>query len=214
MSTRYIKNRLSFLSSLASDYSRPREKDEWEKTYTTLTQSPYEPVSCATTGTTITTSGFGTSLSFLGIYNEDGTNYVRVQYYTLRGSNLYAASDINFNDVNPDTITRDAGTTFTASTLDFVVGGYCWVTGATVSANNSTAFLIQNVAASTLTLGTTMAVSGGDDAGTPTLYSLERCNVKVAPGEFHYAGPVFSLANLTITANTAACVCRVFFGAA
>ena len=219
MATRYTRNRFSFVSSLASDYSRPREKDEWEITSSTMDETPYIPVECDTGGTTVVLSHLGTapfttaSPRWLAIYNEDATNFARAVWYSQRGSNTYAASDINFNDAGPDTITRDAGTSFVASTLDVVIGGYVWVTGATVAANNSTPLLVQNVAAATITLGTTMVVSGGDDAGTPTLYSVMRNSQRITAGEFLYVGPVFSLADLVITANTASVMCRVYYGA-
>lgn len=76
MTTRYLRPRLSFAASLASDYSRPFIQDQWEQTFSTLDETPYQIVECAAgVALTVTTSHL-TSVAFLAVYNESSANYV------------------------------------------------------------------------------------------------------------------------------------------
>lgn len=80
MTTRYTRNRLAFVSSLASDYSRPKVQDQWEMTFSTLDEILSQTVECATgVALTITTSHL-TNVPWFAVYNESSANYVTVAW--------------------------------------------------------------------------------------------------------------------------------------
>ena len=206
MSTRFIRTRYNLVASLATDYSRPFIDEEWEKTFS-LEETPFIPIEAATTGTTVTLSDL-LSCSLIAIYNEDATNYIEVEWYYLRGSQV--ASTLNFaNAGTDDTVTDDAaGGTFVTNGAR--VGGYVRF----ASAENTTnvgPFLIQTADGDVLTLtaADNVTVNADDTAATPQF--LNRNLQRVVAGELLVFGPVLPTTNLLITANTAAVACRVFY---
>lgn len=206
MSTRYIRTRYNLVASLATDYSRPFIDEEWERTFS-LEETPFIPIEAATGGTTVALSDLG-SCSLIAIYNEDATNYVGVEWYHLRGSQV--ASNLNFaNSGTDDTVTDDAaGGTFVTNGAR--AGGYVRFDSAEDAANVGP-FLIQTATTNviTLTAADNVTVNADDTAAAPQF--LNRNNQRILAGEFAVFGPVFPTMGLLIVANTAAVACRVFY---
>lgn len=207
MSTRYIRTRYNLVSSLATDYSRPFIDEEWEKTFS-LEETPFIPIEAATTGTTVTLSDLS-SCSLVAVYNEDSTNYVLVTARMQKATKTFGANKLGFTAVAPCTITDDDSTFLTS--LYFAAGDLAVVTNATEAANNGT-FLVQTAAAGTLTVANATAFTlDADDAGTPTIASQRDITIRLAAGDFCMLPNLVASANLTLTANTAAVECRVFY---
>ena len=83
MSDRNVRVRLSLVSSLNSDYSRPEVDVLWEDEFD-QEETMYVPVQAVTGGgTTFTTSFLTTGAMPLAIFNEDGTNFVNATIRTV-----------------------------------------------------------------------------------------------------------------------------------
>jgi hypothetical protein len=83
MATRYVRVRTSYVSSDASDYSRPRIDAQFEDELTPDEVYQME-IECATGGTTIYTDPYA-SVTKLLIQNDDATNFVTAVYRTGGG---------------------------------------------------------------------------------------------------------------------------------
>lgn len=209
MTTRYTRNRLTFEGSLASDYSRPFVKEGWEKTYSTLDELPYIPIEVATTGTTVNLDDFGT-VSFLAIYNEDATNFVEAEWYYSRAASF--ADTVTFAQAaTGDTITDDsAGGAYV--TNGSRAGSYVRLASCATAGNNGTR-LIRSTTTNVITLVAESTMTA-DAADAVTLEFLDRNTQRIATADFMYFNSRIDPAlDLLLTANTAACICRVYIGA-
>ena len=208
MTTRYTRIRTNFVSSLASDYSRPNIDEEFQEVSSTDDETPYIPVSVDTTGTTLTLSHL-TSLSRLIIYNEDSTNYVTARWFASHGSQAAVATPgWAFGEAtDDDTITSPAATLLTNGAL---AGRYARVSSAENSANDGT-FLIQTATSTilTLTAANDLAVVADDNAAL--IEFLSRNEQRILAGQYIVLTAAHVASNLLLTADTAACMCRVFY---
>lgn len=213
MATRYVRNRLQLAGSLASDYSRPFTQETWEVTHSTLNETEYQVVEAPASGgaLTKTLSQYGT-ISFMGLYNEDTTNFLEVTFYSPRGS---LTDTVTYAQAaTGDTITDDSsGALYTASgaTSYARAGGYVYVTDA-ATAGNAGPWAIRSATSNVITIVNESTLTA-DAADAVTLNFLSWHIVRIAPGEFWYCGAVFPTTNMTLLADTAAVLCRIYLGA-
>lgn len=124
MTTRYIRTRFGLSSSLASDYSRPTISDQFENTFSTLDETPYQIIECAAgVALTVTTSHL-TSVALVAVYNEATANYVTMAWTSNGTANsqriAFGCPLILIGNTTTVVLTAASNFTLTADTADAI----------------------------------------------------------------------------------------------
>lgn len=203
----YARLDFKVLYGKVSDYSDQLLDRYVSKAFTTPVKRLHTEVLATTSGLTVELGNFSTILAMV-LRNLDTTNFVDAKFRYEKASKTFGANKLGFTATAPCTITDDDSTF--VSTLKFKKGDYAVVSSATEAANSGT-FLVQAVAAGTLTLEETAALTlDADDAGTPTIKTVCENELRLTATDGWLAALNVRPDNdLVLTADTASCYCEV-----
>jgi hypothetical protein len=210
--TDYIKVNALIQVSEQADYNNPvahaAEVEDTTGTNSVIRQK----VTAATTGTTVSLAHLASTVAVL-VENTDSTNTLFAKVVTERASITFAADELKFTTVPPDTIDIIAGASdFTAAATKFVAPCVARVTGCTDATANNTDYNVQAVAAAALTLFEADTVTAeASEAGTPTVKCLVASYTKIGPGKTVLLTDVTPADGLVLTAITGAIVAKVSY---
>lgn len=163
-------------------------------------------IEAQTTGTTIELGNL-TTITGIFVENLDATNFVEVTHTYVKETATATAGDITYADANPDTITSAGDINF--ATAGFVVPSKVTISGSSTIANDGTR-LVQVISAGVITVAAGAALLGGNEAaGTPTFTCDIFNREKVPASKFLHIHSIKPGDDLVLTADTAACACRV-----